>query len=405
MAIRHLVPIALVGLAACAQRQVDTTAQPLIPKAGPDANVRVEYDGGVFNRRLSALFSVKRPSYVMVAHLGGDGVIRVLFPEDGRESGLIAGGKTFRTDVVAGDYDAAPGYWFMRPTMFRSIAARNDSYDGNGHGYVFMIASATPLRFDRVSEFGLWNEYELPGYINALDPRTLIRQYANSVAPSGKYTLDYASSMSSFATYSYADQRMNCAMMAAYFGFSPWALSSFNPMMMGSGGFFSRGLGSCMNHMDRSYYAYLNGRPNLTPVIPVSITPTPTTPTDPVADPKPIDPRDGRRNPLAPGRDPANASYRPSAGRRFDPERRASNGERVHRAPTTPRRDEAGMRATSARSRDYTPSAEGRRATSPRTDAGSSGGGSAASRPASSGGGSRSGDSRPGASEMKGQKP
>jgi hypothetical protein len=405
MARRYLVPIALVALVACAQRPVDTAAQPLIPKAGPDANVRVEYDGGVFNRRLSALFSVKRPSYVMVAHLGGDGVIRVLFPEDGRESGLVAGGKTFRTDVVAGDYDAAPGYWFMRPTMFRSIAARNDSYDGNGHGYVFMIASATPLRFDRVSEFGLWNEEELPGYVNALDPRTLVRQYANSVAPSGKYTLDYASSMSSFATYSYADHRMNCAMMASYLDFSPWGMSSVRSLLLGSGGYFSRGLGSCMNYMDRSYYAYVRNRTGFGPTWnPVSY--TPPAPPENVADPKALNPRDGRRDPLAPGRE-VSSSYRPTAGRRFDPERRASNRERVHRAPTTPRRDEIGMRAASPRSRDYTPRGESPRSDAGRrADAGSSGGQSAASRPAStSGGGGRSGDSRPGASEMKGRNP
>ncbi|HET9452635.1 MAG TPA: hypothetical protein VFO66_00020, partial [Gemmatimonadaceae bacterium] len=89
MAFRRIVPVVLVALAACTQRPADTAPQPLVPKAGPEANVRVEYEGGVFNRRLSALFSTKRPAYVMVGHLGGDGVVRVLFPNDGRETGLI----------------------------------------------------------------------------------------------------------------------------------------------------------------------------------------------------------------------------------------------------------------------------------------------------------------------------
>jgi hypothetical protein len=402
MALRHVLPIALVALSACAQRQADTAPQRLVPKAGPDANVRVEYEGGVFNRRLHALFNVKRPAYVMVAHLGGDGVVRVLYPRDGREIGLVGPGKTFRTDLVSGDYDAAPGYWFMRRTVVRSVSARNDSYDGNGHGFVFMIASATPLRFDRVSEFGLWNEAELPGYVNAMDPRTLIKEYADQVAPGGKYTLDYASSMSSFAVYSPMDYRMDCAMMASYFGLTPWAPAPFGFGSFGFSGFGRSSFSSCLNSIDRSYYAYRGGRTPVwfawTPVTPV----TPTTPDAPVATPKSLDPREGRRNPLAPGRDVTSA-YSP-LGRRFDPDRRtARNGERVHRAPSTPRVDERGTRLSGPRTRDHFPRDEGRRA-----DAGSSAGQSAAARPASSGGssgGGRSGESRPGASEMKGRNP
>lgn len=329
-------PVLFIALAACAQ-QPQPAPQPLVPKSGPEGNVRVEYDGGIFNRRLEALFSVRRPAYVMVAHLGGDGIVRVLFPEDGRESGWVPGGKLYRTDFTRGDYDAAPGYWFMRPTFFRTVGARSDSYDGNGHGFVFMIASRVPLRFDRVSEFGLWNEVELTRYSTTSDPRLLIRAYANLVAPSGKYTLDYASSYSSYSTYSYANSSMDCAMMSSY-GFVPWYFSGF-----GYRGYYGMGLPSCRGSHYGYAYDYRYGPRfagwNSGPTTPV----TGPTPSTPIATPRPIVPRPGRRDPLAPtprGIGTGTLASRPTdLGRRVGSDRRtAPNGERVYPAPSTPYR-------------------------------------------------------------------
>lgn len=332
------VPALLVALAACAQAPAATSPQPLIPKNGPEASVRVEYEGGIFNRRLQALFSVKRPAYVMVAHLGGDGVIRVLFPEDARESGWVPGGKLFRTDVTTGDYDAAPGYWFMRPAFFRTMGARSDSYDGNGHGFVFMIASSTPLRFDRVSEFGLWNETELRAYTNTSDPRALIRNYAFLVAPNGKFTLDYASSHSSWGTYSYANARMDCAMLSGAFGYSPWYFSHYSFGYFPSFGYTSyRGLGASYCRDDYYFDRYRRlamASWNGAPIRPVTTAPGPQTP---VASPKPIDPRSGRRDPLRPSRDGGTTTltYTRPTSPRFDPDRRTASGQPVYPAPST----------------------------------------------------------------------
>ena len=333
------VPALLVALAACAQRPAETSPQPLIPRNGPEASVRVEYEGGIFNRRLQALFSVKRPAYVMVAHLGGDGVIRVLFPEDARESGWVPGGKLFRTDVSSGDYDAAPGYWFMRPAFFRTMGARSDSYDGNGHGFVFMIASSTPLRFDQVSEFGLWNEMELPSYATTGDPRALIRNFAYLLAPNGKFTLDYASSHSSWATYSYANARMDCAMLLGTFGFSPWYFSHYSFGYFPSYGYTSyRGLGASPCRDDYYYDRYRRVAMASWDGAPVRPRATPRGPQTPVASPKPIDPRSGRRDPLRPSREkgPTTLTYTRPTNRRFDPDRRtASDGQPVYPAPST----------------------------------------------------------------------
>ncbi|HET9455378.1 MAG TPA: hypothetical protein VFO66_13925 [Gemmatimonadaceae bacterium] len=415
MATRRYLPALLVALAACAQRPAETTPQPLIPKNGPEANVRVEYEGGIFNRRLQALFSVKRPAYVMVAHLGGDGVIRVLFPEDARESGWVEGGKLFRTDVTTGDYDAAPGYWFMRPAFFRSMGARTDSYDGNGHGFVFMIASATPLRFDRVSEFGLWNEVELRSYATTSDPRGLIRNYAYLLAPNGKFTLDYASSYSSWASYSYANARMDCAMLSGTFGYSPWYFSPYSfgyfPSF-GYMGYHGFGRSRCGDdyYFDR-YRRLALANWNGAPVTPVTTSPSPA-PETPVANPKPIDPRSGRRDPLRPSRDGGTRTltYTTPSGRRFDPDRRTttSGGERVYPAPSTWQRGPYGSWNSSPFGSPRDGGYSGGRPSDPR--AGSTGGAGSSSIPSPSTSapastGSRAADTRPGAAEMKNKDP
>lgn len=343
--IRRFWPVLLVAIAACTQRPA-TAPQPLVPRNGPAANVIVEYDGSVFSRRLAALFSVERPAYVLVGHLGGDGVIRVLFPEDARESGYVEGKKLFRTDLATGDYDAAPGYWFMRPAMYRSVGAMSDSYDGNGHGFVFMVASDQPLRFDRISGFGLWDEFEVPAYASSHDPRLAIRAFANLLSPNGRYTLDYANSFSSRAMYSSAASATDCAFLAqGAIGMSPW-LHSFSSFYGLNGS--HRGSG-CGNSLYESY-AYWQWRmamasqgPRSTPVI------TPVA-DNPVTTPKPVTPRAGRRDPIRP-RD--GAFNRPTfaeraqdiGGRRnVTTERRTAGGDRVYPAPSTPYRGAYGSR-------------------------------------------------------------
>lgn len=408
MALHRVAPIALLAIAACSPNRAELAPRPLVPKNGPDASVRVEYDGGTLNRRLEALFTVKRPAYVMVAHLGGDGVIRVLFPEDPRESGWIRGGRVFRTDAASADYDAAPGYWFMRPTFHRSVAARQDSYDGNGHGYVFVIASDSPLRFDRVSDASLWNEYELPGYATALDPRSLIREYADMVSPGGRYTLDYATRTSSYATYGYAMNRAECAMLSTQLAMSPWYVST-----IGYSGIHSLTWSCGSSYFDWNYHDYLRRRQIAMatglPGIPIPVTPTtPTTPTE-VATPMPIDPRSGRRDPLRPGRSASSSSSsRPIGGRTVDDARSRDRGEAIHPAPRTPRRsamDGAGFStprhaSEPRRGADY-PRESSPRASEPSSRGSSESAGSASPSPRASSGG----DNRPGAGEMKKRDP
>ena len=240
---RVIIGAVLVSAAGCAPRSNDTAPRPLIPRDGPSASVRVQYDGGLFHRQANAVFRVEQPAYVMVAHLGGDGVIRVLFPDDSRSSGYVPARRYFRTETFRGDYDANPSYWFMRPVMMRGTGARYHSYDGQGHGFVFMIASNRPLQFERVSESGYWNDLEVRAYERTLDPRQSIRQFADYVAGGVKYTLDYATSSSSHALHNFAQERVDCAMLSfGGFAMAPWYL-------LGTGSYLSSLYG--MNGLQR----------------------------------------------------------------------------------------------------------------------------------------------------------
>lgn len=303
---RAIVPVFLAVVGACAPRSNVEAPKPLVPQDGPKGWVRVNYEGGVFHRRANATFKVDAPAHVMVAHLGGDGVIRVLFPEDGRYSSLVSRNRAYRTAMFTGDYDAAPGYWSMRPAMFRSVGARYYSYDGRGHGFVFMIASHQRFDLDHLQEFGLWDELEIRDYQYSTDPRLAIRKFADLVAGGARYTLEYARSSSSYSSYSYADQSMDCALLSSGF-FNPWwAWSGLGSYAMHYGmspwSYRSSGLSRCA----ASRYGYAYGPWNFGPrqsdwTRPVTTASRPTQVLPPVDIPKHRIPRPGRREEASAG--------------------------------------------------------------------------------------------------------
>lgn len=238
------VPALFIGVASCATHTAPNTQAA--PKTGPEASIYASYDGGMLNRRTDAVFKVDQSAYVMVAHLGGNGRIDVIFPSDASESGYVPGGKWYRTPSFAAYYDAVPQLYSFATTQFRSLGARLDSYDGLGHGYVFMIASKTPMRFDRISDFGMWNDYDVVNYTYSQDPRSAIRTFADMIAGRSNYTLKYANSMGTTSMASAIDQSFDCAYLQSL-GFA--ALASRWLSQMGSFGFTGtdRFLGGCGN--------------------------------------------------------------------------------------------------------------------------------------------------------------
>jgi len=328
-----LISVLALSLAACVQ-----TPPPgqLAPKAGPKGHIRVLYDGGLLRRRATADFSVEKSAYAMVAHLGGDGTIRVLYPESPRSYGWTRSGTTYRTAPFGADYDGFPGYYYLSSTRYRGLAARRDSYDGRGNGFVFLITSNRPLRHSEISEFGLWDEVGVENHQYSHDPRLAVREFAELVARGSEYSVEFANAFTSYGFSTRTDYLMDCAMLSSLYFLPMWAYSPWSYGWYGGfranrmdWGFDQWGGNSCGTRAYASnywrptgVYAYAPSAPRLP--TPVNETPqrkprptlVPTTPVDRRAPGR----RDGGTLSYRPTwRD--NPSYAPPAGHRTSPRR------------------------------------------------------------------------------------
>lgn len=186
----------------------------LAPQQGPKASIYATYTGGLFDRNVHAWFKVDRPAYVMVAHLSGEGVIRVLYPESPKHDWITPANTSLRTPGFIAPYDGVPGFFLLASVPVRTPSARLNSYDGLGHAFIFVIASDVPLRFDEVSDGILWDEMEVPRYLRTHDPRLAVREYADMVTGGAPYTLRFADSYTTSALTNYADRQWSCAMLS-----------------------------------------------------------------------------------------------------------------------------------------------------------------------------------------------
>ena len=206
---------AAVLLSAC-QPRTAPEPRPLKPEAGPRGSIHVSYTGGAFTRRIQTRFRVESGSYVLVGHLGGDGQVRVLYPETPGASGWVSGNKPISLKIRSAMFDPAPHLFSFALAPYRSLGARMDSYDGRGHGYVFMIASKFPIDFEAMMDAGGFEVLEIEDYERDEDPRYAVRSFADDIA-TGPYTLKFASSLGSDPHYyRYAG---GCT--------SPWSLAGY----------------------------------------------------------------------------------------------------------------------------------------------------------------------------------
>lgn len=237
MSIRHAVGFSLLLSVATACARVSTSNSPnaIAPETSPKTSIYASYTGGLFDRSTYASFNVDRASYVMVAHLSGEGVIRVVYPDDPRETEeKIIAGKSIRTRTFLAPYDGVPSLYTNTVSALRNLGARINSYDGRGHAYIFLIASDKPLRVDDFSGGGLWDEIDVPNYNWALDPRRFIRDFADQITDGSPYTLKYADSYRTITFTSYADQQWACSVLASL----PYAaLASLSYYSYGSYGY------------------------------------------------------------------------------------------------------------------------------------------------------------------------
>jgi hypothetical protein len=168
-------------------------AQAIADRDGPRVNVSAEITSfAAGSRRLRATFHLEDDAYVVVGHLGPDGILRIVFPTDPRDDGFVRGRKSYQTAEFFGGFNDQ--FRYRRSTGLSGMGpAFNDSYDG-GTGYVFVIASWRPMRSDRFSSDGRWDSFELAEMDYLRDPRPAVYELASLLAGENReaYTVKFA---------------------------------------------------------------------------------------------------------------------------------------------------------------------------------------------------------------------
>lgn len=220
--------------------------RPLKPTDGPRASIYVEYTGGMYTRQIQTRFRVDKSSYVVVGHLGGDGEIRILYPETPRAHGWVAGNKTISLKPRSAIYDVSPHLFSFSSAPFRNVSAAYDSYDGLGHGYVFIIASRVPIDHQALAMGKGFESVTVNNYDSSSDLRYAVREFADEITM-GPYTLQYAKNPSSYSLYS---QLAGCP--------TSWGLFSYRSSQFGMLDFYSTFFGypgsSLVNALAMAHY-------------------------------------------------------------------------------------------------------------------------------------------------------
>ena len=271
-------------------------AQEIADREGPGVSIHAELSSFASSRRVRTSFRLEDDAYVVVGHLGPDGIVRIIFPNDPSDYGLVQGGKTYRLPEISAGYLDVYRWRNANYSMFRSQSARYDSYDA-GYGYVFVIAAWRPMRFERFSENGEWNSFEIADEVYLRDPRPAIYELATLLTGENReaYTVKFANYFSAVNSYgSYASSAFASTFCLGYeplgysvFGYSdPWGYSVFTPNRYAYGtnsGYFAYGSTRYAYRYDAAqgcYRTYLAPVVRYADVTPAFVPKGPVTPGD-----------------------------------------------------------------------------------------------------------------------------
>jgi hypothetical protein len=272
----------LLAVAACTSNpNAGQAPRPARGEDGPGVTISTTVTGGIIAREVTASFNVSRPSFVVVAHLGGDGMIRVLYPEIPNRFDVTPPARHgYRTQPFFAGYDGAPSLYSFTLAPYRSTGARFESYDGRGYGFVFIIASQYPMRMDSFSDGFDWVDLDVRDYFRTSDPRVAVREFAERLAGGRAYTLKFARSYSTQNFSSYAATAFDCAALSAvglqyldgFWGMSGPSWSAFG-LRLGRSAFsyandYYRGCGG-RHYAGLNYNRYASG-PTFNPYSPYS---------------------------------------------------------------------------------------------------------------------------------------
>jgi len=259
MSAQRLVALSfLVAVAACAPRTGTEPPRPIAPEDGPKGSLHVRYSGGILYRTVDVSFRVDQFAYVVVGHLGGDGVIRVLYPTSPLQAFRpVRTNQSIPVRSFMAGFDGAPSLFSQGRSPFRNLSAMMDSYDGRGHGFVFMIATRSVMYIDEFSDGREWDELDVRDYMYSSDPRLAIREFADRLTGGDPYTLKFANSFSTQSFASYASSAYECSLLSSlgygHLGnfWGTWGLAGLS--FLGYGGSPYSGMSGCGSRY--SYYS------------------------------------------------------------------------------------------------------------------------------------------------------
>jgi hypothetical protein len=256
---QRTMPAALIALSACVTasptamhaRSVEPVEPVLVERAesnpvrdfGPIAlrtvsDIHARISAHVRNigatRTVDAVFTLDQDAYVLIGHLGADGRIKVMYPGTPGAPALVRAGDQIETQPLSVPEDRLVNGYAQQVARTRMVQAIQDSYDGRGIGYVFIVASSEPLNTADFIEGDHWTWLEATDYLTTSDPRIEVRELADELATpavvglaGATYTLEFApavrtiyAGLDSYSDYAYSDYAFaDCSYGS---GFSPY---------------------------------------------------------------------------------------------------------------------------------------------------------------------------------------
>ena len=180
-------------------------AQAVAEREGPRVSVSAEFANVSYgSRHIRARVHLDDDAYVVVGQITPDGILRIVFPEEPSDDGFLRGRQSYQTADFFAGFDDQYRYRMTTSPYGRLGPAARNSYD-NGFGFLFVIASWRPMRFDRFSTGGTWDSFELVDNEYLRDPAPAVYEFAALLAGPNReaYTVKFANYMTT--QYAYND--------------------------------------------------------------------------------------------------------------------------------------------------------------------------------------------------------
>jgi hypothetical protein len=155
-------------------------------EGGPRLELSTE---AMYTSRVEARFRLEDDAYVAAFNVGPDGRIAMVYPEAPEDPTLLRAGHTYRLPEFFPGFEPHRVGYAQTGYSATGVGARAS---GSG-GYVFVVASWSPLRIDRLEELGLTDAYRNVNLGGSLQPYEVMHEYAETLVPRGKrwYTVKY----------------------------------------------------------------------------------------------------------------------------------------------------------------------------------------------------------------------